>query len=55
MAVQQSIQQTLQTWQPYYAQELTEADGQEILENWSAYVWLIAEWAAIAEEGCTPQ
>lgn len=50
MAAQDVIQQTLQTWQPYYGQELTERDGEDIVANWSAYVGLISEWVIAAHE-----
>jgi hypothetical protein len=50
MAAQEAVQQTLQTWQPYYEQALTEQDGEEILNNWAAYIELMTEWASVASE-----
>jgi len=50
MAAKEAIQQTLQTWQPYYEQELTEQEGEEILNNWAAYVGLMAEWVTVTRE-----
>jgi hypothetical protein len=40
----QKVDTTLATWQPYYAQTLSEDDGREIRDNWSAYVSLISQW-----------
>ena len=51
MAVQKIVQGTLEAWQPYYEQPLTEQDGEEILSNWSAYVSLISDWAKTLECG----
>jgi hypothetical protein len=55
MAAQEVIRQTLETWQPYYEQELTEQDGEEILDNWAAYIGLISEWVAAAGEWDDPE
>lgn len=54
MAAQEAAQHTLQTWQPYYEQTLTEQDGKEILNNWTAYIGLISEWVAAAGEWNEP-
>lgn len=50
MAAQEAVQQTIQTWQPHYKQELTDRDAEEIQANWSAYIDLISGWVAAAHE-----
>jgi hypothetical protein len=51
MASTQLLENTLKTWQPYYSFELTNRDAEEICDNWSAYVSLLAEWTQTLKIG----
>lgn len=44
MTEQAYLEETLQVWQPYYEQELTLRDADEIVTNWSAFIDVLAEW-----------
>ncbi|MGE0201765.1 MAG: hypothetical protein AB7P76_12475 [Candidatus Melainabacteria bacterium] len=44
MANQEAVEGAIQAWQPYYEELLTQADGEEILVNWGAYIELLSEW-----------
>ena len=38
------IQEAMATWQPHYEHHLTPIDGQEILDNWTAYMRVLSQW-----------
>jgi hypothetical protein len=50
MSTSTTLEKTIQTWQPYYEQELTQRDAEEIVSNWSAYIDLLSQWTAILQE-----
>jgi hypothetical protein len=38
------IHYTIETWQPYYEEELTEQDAIEIIDNFTAFMKLLIKW-----------
>ena len=38
------LDDTLKVWQPYYDQELSQQDAEEIVANWGAFINVVAEW-----------
>ena len=43
------LDETLDVWQPYYEQELSQRDGEELVENWAAFINVVGEWLAQKE------
>jgi len=41
---QNIIQQTIDFWQSYYSQQLTDEDAHEIIENTAGFFKILAEW-----------
>lgn len=50
MATPSILEKALQTWQPYYEQELTPGDAEEIISNWGSYIELLSEWTLMLHE-----
>lgn len=44
MGTRELIERTKAVWQPYYAEELTQEDTEDIVANWSAYINVISQW-----------
>lgn len=44
------VQQAMSVWQPYYDNELSQRDGEDIVENWQAFINIIAEWVTDVDE-----
>lgn len=43
------IDDTITAWTPYYEQMLTKDDAAEIVENWGAFINVLADWKAMKE------
>lgn len=50
MSQDDPINKAIKAWQPYYDHELTQRDGEEIVENWAAYIKLLSDWAVTQEQ-----
>jgi len=50
MTNQDWINQTIKTWQPYYAEELTQQDAEDMIANWSAFIAFISETLVAKEQ-----
>jgi hypothetical protein len=37
------IQQTIETWRPYFTQPLNEQDAEEILYRWTGFINIISQ------------